>query len=139
MPEPGVKGSSKVALRPSDAACLTDSNKSDLKARLDSLAACDKGLAPKTPAFEGNASEADPAVETKFRAEKGHCYRVVVAHDLGSLVVVLNDSVGSRIAESATGATPERARACFTESDTVTVSVAGGRGKGRFSLLVVQD
>jgi hypothetical protein len=139
MPEPGVKGSAKVTLRPTDAACLSDANKSDVKARLDALAGCDKGLAAKTPPFEGNASEADPAVETTFRAEKGHCYRVLAVHDLGSLVVVLNDSAGARIAESASGATPEHARACFTEADTVTVRVAGGRGKGRFAVAVVQD
>jgi hypothetical protein len=139
MPEPGVKGSSKVTLRPTDAACSSDGNKSDVKARLDALAGCDKGLTAKTPAFEGNASEADPAVETTFRAEKGHCYRVLVAHDLPSLVVVMNDSSGARIAESASGATPEHARACFTDADTVTVRVAGGRGKGRFALSVVQD
>jgi hypothetical protein len=139
MPEPGVKGSSKVTLRPTDAACLSDGNKSDVKARLDALAGCDKGLSAKTPPFEGSASEADAAVETTFRAEKGHCYRVLATHDLGSLVVVLNDSAGARIAESASGATPEHARACFTEADTVTVRVAGGRGKGRFAVAVVQD
>jgi hypothetical protein len=139
MPEPGVKGSRKATLKPTDASCLADATKSDLKARLDAVAGCDKGLSGKMPPFEGAAGEGDAAVSTTFRAEKGHCYRVYVTHNLDSLVVVLTDSAGAQVAESPAVATPEHARACFVDADTVTVSVAGGRGKGRFALQVVQD
>lgn len=138
MPEPGVKGSSKVTLKSADA-CVGGAATNGKAVPVASLLACDKGLKAVGAAFEGTAGEGDPAQTTTFRAEKGRCYRVYSTSDTGSLVVVLTDSAGARIAESPGPATPERALACFTSSDTVTVSAATGRGKGHFAVQVASD
>lgn len=141
MPEPGVKGSAKVTLKTAES-CNGGSAAGAPNAKappVSSLLACDKGVKPVGAAFEGTSGEGDAAQTTTFRAEKGRCYRVYSTSDTGSLVVVLTDSAGARIAESPGPATPERALACFTSPDTVTVSAAVGRGKGHFAVQVGSD
>jgi hypothetical protein len=138
MPPPGVKGSSKVTMKDADL-CNGGYTPNAKAPPIASLLACDKGLKPVGAAFEGTTGEGDPAQTTTFRAEKGRCYRVYSTSDTNNLVVVLTDSAGARIAESPGPATPERALACFTSADTVTVSAAVGRGKGRFSVQVASD
>jgi hypothetical protein len=137
MPEPGVLGSSKVRLKTSDA-CVAPAP-GGTKAAVAALLGCNKGMKAVGPTFEGNAGEGDAAQSTTFRAESGRCYRVYSTSDTPSLVVVLTDSAGARIAESPAAATPERALACFTAQDTVTISVAVGRGKGHFAVQVASD
>ena len=139
MPAPGVKGSSKVTLKTAEL-CTAPAAAANAKAPpVSSLLSCDKGMKAVGVTFEGSAGEGDAAQTTTFRAEKGRCYRVYSTSDTGSLVVVLTDSAGAEIAESPGPATPERALACFTTADTVMVSAAVGRGKGRFAVQVASD
>ncbi len=138
MPEPGVKGSAKVTLKTAEL-CVSPATANAKAPPVSTLLACDKGLKAVGAAFEGNSGEGDAAQTTTFRAEKGRCYRVYSTSDTGSLVVVLTDSAGARVAESPGPATPERALACFTSADTVTVSAAVGRGKGHFAVQVASD
>jgi hypothetical protein len=54
-------------------------------------------------------------------------------------VVVMRDSAGDMVAESAGAALPEDGAVCFTAADEVTLMVGIGAGKGAYAAQVWSD
>lgn len=70
--------------------------------------------------------------------EANKCYRIVFATDenVHDAVVVMRDSAGDVVAESAGAALPEDGAVCFKASDEVTLLVGVGSGKGAYAAQV---
>jgi hypothetical protein len=155
MPPPGTAGSKRAKLRADGAlaACASAlptpaspraSRGKDLVEqvkRIGEACASASKMKPASGPMRGQQGDKEPSQEQKFHAEANHCYRVYFVADdaVKDVVVVLRDSAGDIIAESAGPAVPEGGAACFTTSDDVAVLIGVGSGKGAWAAQVWGD
>jgi hypothetical protein len=148
MPPPGVAGSKK-ARKKRDAALFTcgggarpsAKDPADLVKRLGEACAAASKMRTVGPLLRAQQADRDAHQEHKVRVEANKCYRVVFATEEGvtDAVVVMRDSAGDVVAESAGAALPEDGAICFTSADEVTLMVAIGAGKGGYAAQVWGD
>ena len=148
MPPPGVAGSKKAKIKSDGAlaACggqLEPHGKDPaaiVKTLGDACAAPSK-MKPVGAALRGTQADNGAHQESKFHAEANHCYRVYFAGDDGvkDLALVLRDSSGDVITESAGPAAPQDGAMCFSASDDVSLLLAIGNGKGSWVAQVWGD
>ena len=148
MPPPGVTGSKKAKKKPDGAlfACgggakPTAKDPVDLVKRLGEACASAAKMKPVGALIRGQEADRDAHQEHKVRVEANKCYRVVFATDenVRDAVVVMRDSAGDMVAESAGAALPEDGSLCFTTADEVTLMVGVGAGKGSYAAQVWSD
>ena len=148
MPPAGVTGSKK-GKKKSDPALFScgggarpiAKDPADLVKRLgDSCAAAAK-MKPVGAMIRAQQADRDAHQEHKLRVEANKCYRVVFATDdnVHDAVVIMRDSAGDVVAESAGAALPEDGVVCFTTTDEVTLLVGIGAGKGAYAAQVWSD
>jgi hypothetical protein len=145
MPPPGVTGSKK-AKKKSDPALFTcgggakpiAKDPADLVKRLGESCAAAAKMKPVGPMIRAQQADRDAHQEHKLRVEANKCYRVVFATDenVHDAVVVMRDSAGDVVAESAGAALPEDGAVCFTAADEVTLLIGIGAGKGAYAAQV---
>lgn len=145
MPPAGVAGSRK-ARKTTDAslyACGGGAKPSakdpaELVKRLGEACAVAAKMKPAGPMIRAQQADRDAHQEHKVRVEANRCYRVVFATDenVKDAVVVMRDSAGDVVAESAGAALPEDGAVCFTSSDEVTLMIGIGTGKGAYAAQV---
>jgi hypothetical protein len=148
MPPPGVTGSKK-AKKKSDGALFAcgggarpiAKDPSDLVKRLGESCASAAKMKPVGAMIRAQQADRDAHQEHKVRVEANKCYRVVFAADenVHDAVVVMRDSAGDMVAESAGAALPEDGAICFTTADEVTLMVGIGAGKGAYAAQVWSD
>lgn len=148
MPAPGVAGSKK-AKKKSDGALFTcgggakptAKDPADLVKRLGEACASAAKMKPLGAMIRGQQADRDAHQEYKLRVEANKCYRVVFAADenVHDAVIVMRDSAGDMVAESAGAALPEDGALCFTTADEVTLMVGVGAGKGSYAAQVWSD
>lgn len=148
MPPPGVIGSKK-AKKKSDPALFTcgggakpaAKDPADLVKRLGESCASAAKMKPVGPMIRAQQADRDVHQEHKLRVEANKCYRVVFATDenVHDAVVVMRDSSGDIVAESAGAALPEDGAICFTTADEITLLVGVGAGKGAYAAQVWSD
>lgn len=148
MPPPGVTGSKK-AKKKSDPALFTcgggarpvAKDPADLVKRLGEACASSAKMKAVGPMIRAQQADRDAHQEHKLRVEANKCYRVVFATDenVHDAVVVMRDSAGDMVAESAGAALPEDGALCFTTPDEVTLMVGVGSGKGAYAAQVWSD
>ena len=141
MPPPGVTGSRKAVLKRDGAlyACGGGSPAgTNPVARVKAVGeAC--AMASKMHAvgalIRGTGSDRDAHQEFKSRVEANKCYRVYVSTDdmVKDAVVVMRDSAGDLVGETAGAALPDDGAFCFTSADEITLLIAIGSGKGAFA------
>lgn len=145
MPPAGVAGSKKAKKKtdPSLYACGGGAKPSakdpaDLVKRLGESCAAAAKMKPVGPMIRAQQADRDAHQEHKVRVEANKCYRVVFATDenVTDAVVVMRDSAGDVVAESAGAALPEDGALCFTSNDEVTLLVGIGAGKGAYAVQV---
>jgi hypothetical protein len=148
MPAPGVAGSKKAKKKADGAlfACgggakPTAKDPADLVKRLGEACAAAAKMKPVGAMIRGQQADRDAHQEHKVRVEANKCYRVVFATDenIHDAVVVMRDSAGDMVAESAGAALPEDGALCFTTADEVTLMVGVGAGKGSYAAQVWSD
>lgn len=148
MPPPGVAGSKKAKKKTDGAlfACgggakATAKDPADLVKRLGEACASAAKMKPVGPMIRGQQADRDAHQEHKLRVEANKCYRVVFATDESArdAVVVMRDSAGDMVAESAGAALPEDGSVCFTTADEITLMVGVGAGKGSYAAQVWSD
>jgi hypothetical protein len=148
MPPPGVAGSKKAKKRTDGAlfACgggakPTAKDPADLVKRLGESCASAAKMKPVGAMIRAQQADRDAHQEYKVRVEANKCYRVVFAADenVHDAVVVMRDSAGDMVAESAGAALPEDGAVCFTTADEITLVVAIGAGKGSYAAQVWSD
>ncbi len=148
MPPPGVVGSKKAKMKHDGAlfACgggakPTAKDPADLVKRLGEACASAAKMKPVGAMIRGQQADRDAHQEYKVRVEANKCYRVVFAADdnVHDAVVVMRDSAGDMVAESAGAALPEDGALCFTTADEVTLMVGIGAGKGSYAAQVWSD
>ncbi len=147
MPPPGVAGSRKARKKTDSAlfACGAGAlpaakDPAELVKRLGEACAGGK-LKPVGAAIRGQQADRDAHQEHKVRVEANKCYRVYFATDenVRDAVVVMRDSAGDVVAESAAAALPDDGTLCFTTSDELTLQIAVGGGKGAYAAQVWSD
>jgi hypothetical protein len=148
MPPPGVTGSKK-AKKKSDGALFACGGGArpiakdpvDLVKRLGESCASAAKMKPVGDMIRAQQADRDAHQEYKFRVEANKCYRVVFAADenVRDAVVIMRDSAGDMVAESAGAALPEDGAICFTTADEVTLMVGIGAGKGAYAAQVWSD
>lgn len=144
VPPMGVRGSTRARITPDAAADCPETRAAAATsappaAALKQLAdACQ--LTVTSPAFAGTLGDGDRAKSWPFRAKKGQCYRLVVAHEatLQDVVVLLRDSQGAVAAIGPEVAVPAGGKVCFDADDDATVLVSVGTGRGAFAVQVVE-
>ena len=145
MPPAGVTGSKKAKKRVDDAlyacgggAMPSAKDPADLVKRLGEACAGAAKMKPASAMIRAQQADRDAHQEHKVRVEANKCYRVVFATDenIKDAVVVMRDSAGDVVAESAGAALPEDGALCFTASDEVTLMVGIGAGKGAYAAQV---
>jgi hypothetical protein len=148
MPPPGVAGSKKAKKKLDGAlfACgggakPTAKDPADLVKRLGESCASAAKMKPVGPMIRAQQADRDAHQEHKVRVEANKCYRIVFAADenVRDAVVVMRDSAGDMVAESAGAALPEDGSICFTSADEVTLMVGVGAGKGSYAAQVWSD
>lgn len=148
MPPPGVAGSKKAKKKTDGAlfACgggakPTAKDPADLVKRLGEACASVAKMKPVGALIRGQQADHDAHQEYKLRVEANKCYRVVFAADenVHDAVVVMRDSAGDMVGESAGAALPEDGAFCFTTGDEVTLMVGVGAGKGSYAAQVWSD
>ncbi len=148
MPAPGVAGSKKAKKKADGAlfACgggakPTAKDPADLVKRLGESCASAAKMKPVGAMIRAKQADRDAHQEHKVRVEANKCYRVVFAVDenVHDAVVVMRDSAGDMVAESAGAALPEDGALCFTTADEVTLMVAIGAGQGSYAAQVWSD
>jgi hypothetical protein len=148
MPPPGVAGSKKARVK-SDEALFTcgggarpsSNDPAALVKRLGEACAAASKMRAVGPLLRAQQADHDAHQEHKVRVEANKCYRVVFATEesVTDAVVVMRDSAGDVVAESAGAALPEGGAVCFTSADEVTLLVAIGAGKGGYAAQVWGD
>lgn len=148
MPPSGVSGSKK-AKRKTDATLFScgggakpmAKDPADLVKRLGESCAAATRMKPVGPMIRAQQADHDAHQEHKLRVEANKCYRIVFATDesIHDAVVVMRDSAGDMVAESAGAALPEDGAVCFTTGDEVTLLVGIGAGKGAYAAQVWSD
>jgi hypothetical protein len=148
MPPAGVTGSKK-AKKMSDPALFTcgggakpvAKDPADLVKRLGESCASAAKMKPVGPMIRAQQADRDAHQEHKVRVEANKCYRVVFATDenVHDAVVVMRDSAGDMVGESAGAALPEDGAMCFTTADEVTLLIGIGAGKGAYAAQVWSD
>ena len=148
MPPAGVTGSKK-AKKKSDPALFTcgggakpmAKDPADLVKRLGESCASAAKMKPVGAMIRAQQADRDAHQEHKLRVEANKCYRVVFATDenVHDAVVVMRDSAGDVVAESAGAALPEDGAICFTTADEITLLVGIGSGKGAYAAQVWSD
>ena len=148
MPPPGVTGSKKGKKKADGSlfACGGGArpiakDPSDLVKRLGESCASAAKMKPVGAMIRAQQADRDAHQEHKVRVEANKCYRVVFAADenVHDAVVVMRDSAGDVVAESAGAALPEDGAICFTTPDEVTLMVGIGSGKGAYAAQVWSD
>ena len=148
MPPPGVTGSKK-AKKKSDGALFAcgggakpiAKDPADLVKRLGESCASAAKMKPVGAMIRAQQADRDAHQEHKVHVDANKCYRVVFAVDenVHDAVVVMRDSAGDMVAESAGAALPEDGAMCFTTADDVTLMVGIGAGKGSYAAQVWSD
>lgn len=148
MPPAGVTGSKK-AKKKSDPALFScgggakpiAKDPADLVKRLGESCASAAKMRPVGAMIRAQQADRDAHQEHKLRVEANKCYRVVFATDenIHDAVVVMRDSAGDVVAESAGAALPEDGAVCFTTADEVTLLIGVGAGKGAYAAQVWSD
>ncbi len=148
MPPAGVTGSKK-AKKKSDPALFScgggakpiAKDPADLVKRLGESCASAAKMKPVGAMIRAQQADRDAHQEHKLRVEANKCYRVVFATDenVHDAVVVMRDSAGDVVAESAGAALPEDGAVCFTAADEVTLLIGVGAGKGSYAAQVWSD
>jgi hypothetical protein len=148
MPPPGVTGSRKAQKKTLGAlfscgggATPSAKDPADKVKRLGESCAAVAKLTPASAVFRAQQADKDAHQEHKVRVEAPKCYRVVFATDenVKDAVVVMRDSGGDIVAESAGSALPDDGALCFTSTDELTLMVAIGSGKGAYALQLWSD
>jgi hypothetical protein len=115
------------------------------------VAAMAKGCAAATKmklvgkTLTGKQSSEDPPQSFPLKAEAKHCYRVYgqAAEGIKDLDVAIKDSAGAIAGEDSTDdpspVVLEDGAVCFTESDSATVVVSVGMGKGAYAVQIWSD
>jgi len=145
MPPPGVAGSKKARRRPDAAlyACgggakPTAKDPADLVKRVGEACAAASKMKPLGAAIRGTQADKDAHQEQKVKVDANKCYRVYFAADenVKDAVVVLRDSAGDVVGESAGVALPADGAVCFTAADELTLLVGIGAGRGAYAVQV---
>lgn len=141
VPPMGVRGSTRARVVPDPAAACPETHaaRGAPAAMVKQLAdAC--GLRPAAPALSGTLGDGESAKSWPFRAKKGQCYRLLVAHEPGlqDVVVLLRDSQGAYATEGPEVAVPAGGKVCFEADDDATVMVSAGTGRGAFVVQIVE-
>jgi hypothetical protein len=148
MPPPGVTGSKKAKKKTDGTlfacgggATPTAKDPADLVKRLGEACASAAKMKPVGPMIRAQQADRDAHQEHKVRVEANKCYRVVFAADenVHDAVVVMRDSAGDIVAESAGAALPEDGAVCFTAPDEITLMIGVGAGKGAYAAQVWSD
>jgi hypothetical protein len=148
MPPPGVLGSKKAKKKTDGAlfacgggAAPTAKDPGDLVKRLGEACATLAKMKPASAMIRGQQADKDAHQEHKLKVQANKCYRVVFAFDesVKDAVVVMRDSAGDIVAESAGAALPDDGAICFTAADEITLMVGVGAGKGAYALQVWSD
>jgi hypothetical protein len=148
MPPPGVAGSKKAKKKTDGAlfACgggakPNAKDPADLVKRLGESCAGVAKMKPVGAMLRGQQADRDTHQEHKLRVDANRCYRVVFAADenVKDAVVVMRDSAGDIVAESAGAALPEDGAICFTVADEITLMIGIGAGKGAYAAQVWSD
>ncbi len=88
--------------------------------------------------FRSSLDERGAAAVSRVRLESGHCYRAMATAggSASSVVLVLRDSAGAKITESAVLQLPAEANdyVCANVTDDAELLVSVGRGKGEISV-----
>lgn len=141
MPPAGVAGSKKGKTKtdPRLYACgagakATTKDPSELVKRAGEGCASASKMKPVGAPIRGQQGDKDPSQEQKLRVQAGKCYRVYFASDTNvkDAVLVMRDSNGDIVAESAGFALPEDGAVCFETADEVSLLLATGAGKGSY-------
>jgi hypothetical protein len=148
MPAPGVTGSKKAKKKTDGAlyACGGGTKPSakdpaELVKRVGEACAGAAKMKPVGPMMRAQQADRDAHQEHKLRVEPNKCYRVVFATDenVKDAVIVMRDSAGDMVAESAGAALPEDGAICFSVADEITLMIAVGAGKGAYAAQVWSD
>lgn len=148
MPPPGVAGSRK-ARKKSDGtlyACgagvrPNTKDPAEQVKRIGDACAGPSRMHASGAAIRGQEGDRDAHQEHRFRTEANKCYRVYFSTDesVRDAVLVMRDSAGDIVAESAAAALPEDGALCFNTADEVTLLVSVGAGKGGYVAQVWSD
>lgn len=137
MPERNVARSTRVTLKgaPAPSACIERANQKDPIVEINArMKACSEktSLRPMGAPFKGTLDEKGPAASTRVRLSSGHCYRALIAasSEVESLVVVVRDSTGAKVAETPGPILLAEQMICAMTDDEVEVLMSVGRGKG---------
>lgn len=148
MPPPGVAGSKKAKKKTDGAlfACgggarPVAKDPAELVKRLGEACASAAKMKPAGAMLRAQQADKDAHQEHKVRVEANRCYRVVFAADenVKDAVLVMRDSAGDIVAESAGAALPDDGAICFTAADEITLLVGIGAGKGAYAAQVWSD
>ena len=141
MPPPGVAGSRKARMKRDAAlydcgagAPTAGRDPAEQVKRIGEACAAVSRMHPAGPPLRGTSSDRDPHQEHRVHVDANKCYRVyfATAEGVHDAVVVVRDSNGDIVGESAASALPEDSAMCFGASDDVTLLVAVGSGKGTY-------
>jgi hypothetical protein len=148
MPPPGVVGSKKAKKKTDGAlfacgggATPIAKDPAALVKRLGEACAAAAKMKPASAMIRAQQADKDAHQEHKLTVQANKCYRVVFAADenVKDAVVVMRDSAGDIVAESAGAALPDDGAICFTAADEITLMVGVGSGKGAYALQVWSD
>jgi len=137
MPERDVARSTRATLK-SSAAPSVCGDRSSSKDPVAELSARVKGCGEKTAShvvgalFKASLDERGAPASTHVHFSATRCYRALVAAsaEAESVVVVVRDSSGAKIAESPTGVLLADRVICAKVDDDAEVLISVGRGKG---------
>lgn len=142
VPPMGVRGSARARVMPDPAAACPETRAANAAAPASALKqlaeAC--SLRPSGRLLAGTLGDGESAKSWPFRAKKGQCYRLLVAHEpaLQDVVVLLRDSQGAYAVEGPEVAVPASGKVCFDADDDATVLVSVGTGRGAFAVQIVE-
>jgi hypothetical protein len=148
MPPPGVVGSRKARKKTEAAAyaCGAGARTSardpaEQVKRIGEACAAAVRMRPLGAPIRGQEGDRDGHQEHRLRVEANKCYRIYFSTDeaVHDAVLVVRDSAGDLVAESASAALPEDGSVCFTAADELTLLVAVGAGKGGYVAQVWSD
>jgi hypothetical protein len=141
MPARGVVGS-RLATRKAAAAwssCVNGISETDADALGKACAASTKTT--KVQSLKATLEETNAHQEFKLKFDKGHCYRIYLGKpkELTTVSVTLRDSRGDIMIDDSAAAVPQDGALCMNESDTASLLVSAGLGKGAVTLSVWSD
>lgn len=148
MPPSGVAGSKKAQKKTTSGlfacgggATATAKDPADKVKRLGESCAAVAKLTRASAMIRSQQGDQDAHQEHKLRVEAQKCYRVVFATEetVQDAVVMMRDSAGDVVGDSAGSALPDDGVLCFSTADEVTLMVAIGAGKGAYALQVWSD